>query len=554
MAGRRARRLASDRHQRPDAPARRAPDYDRPRRRTDRNGSSCDLRIRGFWLMARGSVLARTGRDGVVTYSIKYRLADGTQVKRAIGPSRREAERALTKALAAVDRGGGHEGQPERRSRATREWWLAEHRPRVEAGDGSVDYGNTLQNHLIPYFGKMRLSAITPEHVRAYVAAKAAGTAPVREQPGGRSGRIKRQLAVKTINNQVTTLALILGHAAADGLIARNPATGRDRRRPIKLKEPHRERDHLRPHEVPVYLQACSDSRAMTLILTGCRIGELLGLRWDDVDWQGSAIIIGRAVKLDGVGSTKGDETGRRVDMGPRLAAALRDHRARLAEKDIAWDQGLVFPGPRGGHDSAKRLLDYEHRPALRDAGLRTTLVTMSCATRQPRSGSRSACRWNMSAGRRAQEHHDHHSGLRSPRADDDSRRRGPNGRCAPETDAGRARPAAVLALCQAPGNFLRERRTSHPDRRVRRGWPSWSSRSRSRRTSVWASRWSTRSGPARWRSVWAKPRGWTTGAADDVLPRAAALRRLHLRRPRGGRLLRKRDRRPGHLRAGGRR
>jgi hypothetical protein len=160
-----------------------------------------------------------------------------------------------------------------------------------------------------------------------------------------------------------TTLALILGHAAADGLIARNPATGRDRRRPIKLKEPHRERDFLRPHEVPVYLEACSDfwlPRALTLILTGCRVGELLGVRWDDVDWQGSAIIIGRAVKLDGVGSAKGDETGRRVDMGPRLAAALRDHRARQAEKDMGWGPEPRLPGP------ARRTRQREAAPRLR--------------------------------------------------------------------------------------------------------------------------------------------------------------------------------------------
>ena len=210
------------------------------------------------------------------------------------------------------------------------------------------------------------------------MAAKLDGSTPVRQQPDGKGGRIKRRLAAKTINNQVTLLGLVLGHACADGMIPSNPAAGRDRRRPLKLKEPHRERDYLRPHEVPVYLAACSEfwyPRALTLILTGCRVGELLALRWDDVDWRGGAIVIGRAVKADGVGSTKGDETGRRVDVGPRLAAALGDHRARQAEQTIAWDEDLIFPGPGGGYDSAKRLLDYEHRPALRRAGLRTTLV-----------------------------------------------------------------------------------------------------------------------------------------------------------------------------------
>jgi integrase len=293
-----------------------------------------------------------------------------------VGTSRRAAERALNAALAEVDRGEGRRSSRETFEEfATR--WLAEHRPRVERAT-AIDYDNTLRNHLIPYFGVRRLGSIRPDHVRAYAAAKMDGTAPVPVQPNGKSGQIKRRLAPKTINNQITLLGLILGHASADGLIPSNPAAGRDRRRPLKLKEPHRERDYLRPREVPIYLAACSDfwrPRALTLILTGCRVGELLGLQWDDVDWAGSAIVIGRALKADGVGSTKGDETGRRVDMGPRLAEALQDHRALQAERDMAWDDGLVFPGHGGGHDSAKRLLDYEHRPALRRAGLRTTLV-----------------------------------------------------------------------------------------------------------------------------------------------------------------------------------
>ena len=98
--------------------------------------------------MARGSILARAGTGGDVTYSIKYRVADGTQVKRTIGTSRRDAEKALTAALAAVDRG-------ELRS-ATRETfreyqgrWLTDHAARVEHST-FVDYSNTLRNHLVP--------------------------------------------------------------------------------------------------------------------------------------------------------------------------------------------------------------------------------------------------------------------------------------------------------------------------------------------------------------------------------------------------------------------
>jgi integrase len=325
--------------------------------------------------VARGTILSRRNRDGSVTYSIKYRTNDGTQVKKAIGASRRAAEKALSAALVAIDR-----GELVRPTRETFESyarrWLADHRPRVERAT-AIDYTNSLENHLLPYFGALRLTAITTDHVRAYVAAKIDGTAPVRDQPQGRGGRIKRALSPKTVNNQVGLLGLILGHAAADGLISRSPIDGRDRRRPLKLKPAHKERDYLRPDEVPLYLEACSEfwlPRATTLILTGLRIGELLALDWGDVDWQGHAIVVRHALKRGTVGSTKGDETGRRVDMGPHLVAVFRRHRAQHM-KGHGGATHLVFPGPRSGYDDPGRLLRQEHREALRQAGLRLSLV-----------------------------------------------------------------------------------------------------------------------------------------------------------------------------------
>jgi integrase len=329
--------------------------------------------------MARGSIRSRQTRSGIV-YDVTYDVSNGSgkrrQQRRTL-PTRRKAERFLAEQLAGVSR-GEIVGETRETFATYAERWLAEHRHRIELST-AIDYENTLRNHLVPFFGAMRLAKITTADVRRYVAAKVEGTGPVRDQPAGKGGRIKRWLSPKTINNQITLLGTIFGHAAADGLIARNPVAGADKRRPLKLKTPHRERDYLRPDEVPRYLAAASDfwrPRALTLILTGMRVGELCGLRFADIDWAGGAVIVRRSRKRDHtVGSTKGDETGRRVDAGPVLLAALADQRVLRAEHDGAHADDLVFPDPASELDTPRRLLDHEHRRALERAGLRLSLV-----------------------------------------------------------------------------------------------------------------------------------------------------------------------------------
>jgi integrase len=330
--------------------------------------------------MARGgSIYPRPLRGGGVSFVVMWRDASGRQVKKTINGSRRDAERYLNSRLAGRDRGEHYAaGGVTFGAYASR--WLTEHRVRVEHNT-AVDYESTLRNHLLPYFAELKLRQVTSEHVRAYVAAKVDGSAPIRKQGSGRgtgkAGRVKMRPSAKTINNHVTLLRLIFGHAVSDGLIARNPVVG-DRRRPLKLKVPHRESDYLRPDEVGMYLDAASAfwrPRAAAMILTGCRVGELLALERQDIDFAGGAVIFRRALKSGVVGSTKGDETGRRVDIGPGLVEILRDALARAAELDESGDDGLVFPAPDGGYDEPQRLLRYEHRPTLKRAGLRLSLV-----------------------------------------------------------------------------------------------------------------------------------------------------------------------------------
>ncbi len=203
--------------------------------------------------------------------------------------------------------------------------WLAarrvELRPRT-----AEDYEWALRKHLLPFFAEFRLDAIRVEDVDRYRSAK------VREG----------KLTANIINKTLTRLAQVLEVAVLHGDLDRNPARGRRRR--LKASTP--KRTWLEPEQVGPLLDAAgaidrgrkrSDDphgrRAMlaTLTLAGLRIGELLALRWRDVDLASGKLRVGEA---------KTDAGRRTVDLSPALRDELAAHKARSRH---AKPEALVF-------------------------------------------------------------------------------------------------------------------------------------------------------------------------------------------------------------------
>jgi integrase len=194
-------------------------------------------------------------------------------------------------------------------------------------------------------------------------------------------------VAVKTVNNALGTLVVCLNAALEDRLIAANPAL-----RVPRLPAAHIEREYLRLHEIPVYLDSCSEVYrpvAEVLIGAGLRISEALALRIGDLELEqsGGAIVVYRSRKRgDDIGSTKSDRF-RAVEIGPGLSGVLRDHLARrseMASGDQAKAHVFVMPVRMRKRDQGRWLGDGVgqpmdrttvsrdwHKAALEDASLR---------------------------------------------------------------------------------------------------------------------------------------------------------------------------------------
>lgn len=114
---------------------------------------------------------------------------------------------------------------------------------------------------------------------------------------------------------------------------------------------------------------------------TGMRSGELLGLKWADVDLESGTVRVRRTLTRteDGkrltLGEPKTKKSRRTVRLTPRAAEALGGHRARQAEEKL-WagglygDRGLVFTGETGGIVNPSNLRNRSFRPLLARAGL----------------------------------------------------------------------------------------------------------------------------------------------------------------------------------------
>jgi integrase len=159
-----------------------------------------------------------------------------------------------------------------------------------------------------------------------------------------------------------------------------------DLREPVQRRRTaahdYAEFDYLRLHEIDRYLGACTRHYrplAELLIGTGARVSEVLALTWPDIDLQHGVIRIQRQRARHGNATTqtKGKRP-RSVLIGPRLRAALRDHRS-APRPPHEPDWLFICPRPKRGRYArrpatkppSRKTVHEWHERALANAGLR---------------------------------------------------------------------------------------------------------------------------------------------------------------------------------------
>jgi integrase len=303
----------------------------------------------------------------------KYRLPDGTQVKRKIGPAwtgrGRPAEGHFTKRLAedwlhdrleelrqsevAVPAAASHARVSVTFAEAAAEYLRFSEEDRGCKPSTVRNYRHAIRVHLLPVFGSMALDEIAVQEIERWRA-------------GMTSARVQRELSNKTKNNLLVLMHAIFRRAVKLYGLPANPVAQVDRFRVRSSGDIQ----VFSPEEVWALVRAAkSDADAaifLTAAFTGLRRGELLGLRWRDVDFTGSTIRV-RASYAAGKLTTPKSGKVRAVPMAPDVAGAL----AKLGDRDrYTGDDDFVFAG-EAGLPLDGDALSSRYRDALARTGLR---------------------------------------------------------------------------------------------------------------------------------------------------------------------------------------
>ena len=316
--------------------------------------------------MARvtGHISLRDRQGGPVWY-LKYRLADGRQVQRKLGPAwqekgrppagyftKRTAEEALAEILTDARRGtladsrarSGHTFGD-----ACVDWLRYVEHDKQRAPSTLQDYRNVVRCYLLPTFGEdTPLEKVTTEKIEQY-----------REQ------LLEQDLSRRTIQKVLVLLYGILKRAKRRGWIASNPAEDVER---VEVKRSG-DFNVLAPAEVLAVARAArseQDGAIFTVAaFTGLRLGELRELRWRDVDFARQTVFVRGSFTHGQQGPPKSGKV-RSVPLIDQAAVALD---ALSRRGDFVAPDDLVFCDPLGEHLSDDRLRERFYA-ALERAGL----------------------------------------------------------------------------------------------------------------------------------------------------------------------------------------
>jgi len=328
-----------------------------------------------------GSVFERkdkteSGRQREKPWVAQVTLENGKQ--KTIGYFKTEAEAisAKNKALREIEQGAWIASSKQTMAQYLNYWLEHVHKPTLKPTT-YANYRSALNSHIIPVLGYIQVQKLTVRHIQMFYS-------DLINKHGLSAARVRYLHGV---------LHVAMEHAVREGLVVRNICRG------IQLpRVEKKELQVLTLDQASHLLAATQDSEMRVLLMlavtTGLRLGELLALKWQDVDLIGRSLRVRRSLAfLKGRSlvevEPKTVHSRRKITLPQFVVDALEKHQIYQQQiivmaGDTWQEHDLIFCNKHGGHihhvtlqTRFKRIVKVAGLPPMHFHGLRHSAITI---------------------------------------------------------------------------------------------------------------------------------------------------------------------------------
>lgn len=293
--------------------------------------------------------------------------------KKAYCKTKQEAQRKKNEMLRELERGMLATGPQRKLGEYIQDWLENTHKSKLRLSV-YLNYRKHVK-HIVAGLGDVWLQKLTPQQVQNFL-----------------SKKLGEGLSQKYVREMLGVLSLALKNAVKWGYLSRNvcelvtkPRVPKHEIAPLTLEQARCFRQHIQGHRLEVLIT--------TAVVTGMRRGELISLRWSDIDFQRNILQVLHTVdRFTGHGYVESEPKSaagvRSIRLPGFLVDLLKQHQAQQLErknKVKTWEErDLVFPNTRGGYlhpnrlgEAFRVLLEQAGLPAIRFHDLRHSAATI---------------------------------------------------------------------------------------------------------------------------------------------------------------------------------
>ena len=328
---------------------------------------------------ANGEGNIRKRKDGrwEGRYTAGHDPVTGKQVfKNVLGKTQVEVKEKLQKALAQAGKIDFAKTGKYTVEAWMNEWFENVAKIRVRPSSHQT-YRGYIDHHIAPNIGNIPLEKLTTMDLqklyRKLLNKGRVDRVEAKDQPKG--------LSAKTVRNINQVISSAMDFAVAQKIIPENPCKA------VALpKVEHKEMQTIPAEQLQAFLQEAKATGVYEMyyieLATGLRRGELLGLKWQDIDWKNGIIKVRRQVaRVDGQiveAPLKTKNSYRTVTISQQAIEVLKQQKEKTNDE-------YVFPSPNGGpispdsvNNMLKRVLARAGIPKVRFHDLRHTYATIA--------------------------------------------------------------------------------------------------------------------------------------------------------------------------------